>query len=167
MSEGHSRPPDYDKQRERGTRRIPRGIRKLLPFCLDLAGLLGDSWSGEPPYPCVTLVQCRKMCHSVLPSSSEDFSLQRTPLEPSTKAKNLQMEAEGSCQENGGPSRPGGRSRGSRKAGVRQPRHMCPPLPQHCPQDSEGSPRRTWGQVRSRWPGGLRCCHTQRSIPQP
>lgn len=31
---------------------------------------------------------------------------------------------------------PGGRSRGSRKAGVRQPQHMYLPLPEHRFQDS-------------------------------
>lgn len=49
------------------------------------------------------------MCRlTVLPSSSKYLRLQRTPSGPPAKAKHLQMEAAGSCQENVGPCGPRG-----------------------------------------------------------
>lgn len=124
------------------------GIGKLLPFCLDLAALPGDSWSREPPHPCVTLVQCREMRRLiVLPSSSEYFSLQRTPLESSTKAKHLQMGAAGSCQENVGPSRPSGQK-------PRKQEGWCEAAPNthalHSQKTLRAMLEQTRGQIRSR-----------------
>lgn len=65
------------------------GIKKLLPFCLDLAGLLGDSWSGEPPRVYVTHLMQR----NVLPHCFAKFQglcqPAEKPLQLSREAKHL------------------------------------------------------------------------------
>lgn len=75
---------------------------KLPPFCVDLAGLLGDSWPREPPEPGDTVSR---------------FQPVAPPSGPSTKPG---TRAGGGCrvrQEKRGPAGAAGRSRGCRKAG--------------------------------------------------
>lgn len=105
----------------RGARRVPRN-QKAASLLLVVGWFTRGQLVQGATAPCVTPARRQEMCRlTALPSSSEDLSPHRSPLHPPTKAQPSQMEAAGASQENGGPAGHVGRSRGSRKAGVKRP----------------------------------------------
>ena len=85
------------------------GTQKALTFCVDLAGLPGQQVQGASLQG-VTLARAEGCAASQCGQVPASVSAVEKPPEPSTKAKHLQMEAEGHGWKMGGPAGHAGRS---------------------------------------------------------
>lgn len=135
-------------------------MRRMLPFCLDLAGLLGDGWSREPPHPCVTLVQHREMSRSQFCQIPVKISAWREPLWNHQRRQSIcRWRLQGHVKKMGGPA--------GQAAETREQEGWCEAAPTHVPP----IPRAPSPGLRARrdpgGPGVFMCCITQRGKLQP
>lgn len=166
MTEGHARPLIYDKQMGEGREESSPEIRKLPPFCLLLAGLLGDSWPREPPHRASHLSNAEKcatsqFCQVLVKTSACREALCNHQRKQSTRRGGCRFKS----RKRGGPASHVGRNQGSRKAAVKP--STCALHSQGSLPRPEGSPRQTRAQATLRRGWGVYMLHHTGSKPQP